>query len=92
MRAEGIYDDWQRIGEDFREESFLTEIHAKCQLFCWRIELCVYAGLVAARIDAIPATLGQMNGIQPVQGIWRAVVVNAETLIAETGGNVVCAQ
>src|ERR1700733_1322376 len=92
MRAQRLDYHRQRIGQNIRKGALFGETQAKRQLLDRRAELGVDARLVAARGDSIPAELRKMDGVQSVQGVRSARVVDTQTLIAESCGNVVGAQ
>ena len=59
--------DRQRFSPEFWQIPFLRFSSGKCQGFCWGAELCVHSRLVSASIEAMPAEILKVDGIQSVQ-------------------------
>ena len=89
MSPERIDNCGQRIRQDIRKLAFLRRSWQEGQAFHGRTKLRVHADLVAAGVDAIPAEIRQMNGIQSVQRERRPRIANAESLVTKAGGDAV---
>src|ERR1700728_1883704 len=68
VRAQRLDYHRQRIGQNIPKGALFGKIQANRQWLDRRAELRVDARLVAARVDAIPAVLRKMDGVQSVQG------------------------
>ncbi|BDT57269.1 hypothetical protein MasN3_07630 [Massilia varians] len=56
---------------------------AESQRFARRVEAGVDAGLVAARVEPIPAMRRQPDRVQPVQAIRRGGIAGGQALVAQ---------
>jgi hypothetical protein len=77
--------DRQRLWPNFGQIALLRAGEGKGQGFAWRSEKSGHTGLVASRIDPVPAVLLKENRVQAMQTIWRAGRTHRQSLVAESG-------
>jgi len=92
ITLENINHHLQRFSPNFRQITLLRFTDLKCQGFLGRAKPCIYPHFVSSCINAIPAEILEVDGIQSMQAVWRPVLTNRQALIAQAGRNAICPQ